>query len=100
MRSGGYCPDDLRSGVMDDEMIAKRSVYATVGKVEEIFAKLCFDADKSLGEPAACRYFLNWYDETPRDEMRREMIAELDRAILERTPADVPLQAAEPETAA
>jgi len=24
------------------------------------------------GEPAGCRWFLNWFDETPRDDMRRE----------------------------
>jgi hypothetical protein len=56
----------------------------TVAEVEEEFARLCFEADQVLGEPAACRYFLNWYDETPRDEMRRELLAEVDLALADR----------------
>ena len=54
---------------------------ATVGQVEEGFATLCFKVDQTLGEPAACRWFINWFDECPRDEMRREMIAEIDLAL-------------------
>lgn len=49
----------------------------TVAEVEDAFAAFCFDADQRLMEPAACRYFLSWYDECPRDEMRRELISEL-----------------------
>src|SRR3954449_2563359 len=56
----------------------------TVGEVEEFFARMCFEVDQRLGEPAACRWFLNWYDETPRDEMRRELLAEVQRAIVAR----------------
>lgn len=41
---------------------------ATVGQVEEFFARACFEADQRLGEPAACRHFLNWWDDTPRTE--------------------------------
>ncbi len=54
----------------------------TVGEVEEAFAKACFEADQRLGEPAACRWFLNWFDDTPRDEMRRDLLAEVKREIL------------------
>src|SRR5438552_11848691 len=43
--------------------------YATVEQVEMYFARLCFEADKLLGEPATCRYFLNWFDFTPRGEV-------------------------------
>lgn len=57
---------------------------STVDQVEEFFAKACFDADQRLGEPAACRHFLNWFDDTPRDEMRRELLAEVERAIAAR----------------
>ena len=56
----------------------------SVAEVEEDFARLCFEADQVLGEPAACRYFLNWYDETPRDEMRRELLAEVELVLAER----------------
>jgi hypothetical protein len=56
----------------------------TVGEVEEFFAKACFEADQRLGEPAAVRYFLNWFDDTPRDEMRRQLLPEVDRVLAER----------------
>ena len=52
-----------------------------VGQVEEYFARACFDADTRLGEIAACRWFLNWFDETPRDEMRRELLPEVEAAL-------------------
>lgn len=50
----------------------------TVGGVEKFFARACYDADQALQEPAACRWFLSWFDDTPRDEMRRELMAEID----------------------
>src|SRR3954452_22763482 len=59
-----------------------------VGEVEEFFARACFEADQRLGDPAACRWFLNWFDDTPRDEMRRELLAEVERALAERLPVD------------
>jgi hypothetical protein len=57
---------------------------ATVGEVEEFFARLCYDADEKLGEPAACRWFLNFWDDTPRSELRGLMIAEIESNIAER----------------
>ncbi len=54
---------------------------AIVKDVEEQFARICFAANCTLGEPAAIRWFLNWADDTPRDEMRREMLAEVNRAL-------------------
>jgi hypothetical protein len=56
----------------------------TVGEVEEYFARCCFAADQNLGESAACRWFLNWFDDTPRDEMRDELLGEVQRAIEDR----------------
>ena len=56
----------------------------TVAEVEEFFARVCFEVDQRLGEPAACRWFLNWFDETPRDEMRRLLLAEVSRALAAR----------------
>jgi hypothetical protein len=53
----------------------------TVGEVEEFFARMCFEIDKRLGEPGGARWFLNWFDSTPRDEMRRELGAEVALAI-------------------
>jgi hypothetical protein len=60
----------------------------TVGQVEEFFARLCYEADQRLGEPAACRWFLNWFDDTPRHDMRRELLGEVQRALAERLPFD------------
>jgi hypothetical protein len=60
----------------------------TVGDVEAYFAKLCFEADKRLGEPAGCRWFLNWFDETPRDRMRANLLIEVERALADRVPED------------
>ena len=57
----------------------------TVGEAEEFFAMLCFNADQRVGEPAGCRWFLCWYDETPRDEMRRELKWEIDRELSRRS---------------
>jgi hypothetical protein len=53
----------------------------TVAEVEEFFARMCFEIDQRLGEPAGCRWFLNWFDETPREEMRHELLAEVNRAL-------------------
>jgi hypothetical protein len=56
----------------------------SVAEVEEYFARLCFEVDQRLGEPAACRWFLNWFDETPREEMRDLLLAEVNRTLAQR----------------
>jgi hypothetical protein len=61
----------------------------TVAEVEEFFARVCFACDQALEEPAACRWTLNWFDETPRDEMRRLLLPEVERALASRTPGVV-----------
>lgn len=53
-----------------------------IGEVEEFFARSCFEADQRLKEAAACRWFLNWYDDTPRDQMRKDLIPEVLLAVL------------------
>ena len=73
----------------------------TVGEVEEFFARACFEADQRLGEPAACRYFLNWFDDSPRDVMRAELLAEVERVLAERFPVAPETEpAGQPKTAA
>lgn len=62
----------------------------SVGQVEAFFARACFEADQRVGEPAACRRFLNWFDDTPRDQMRRELLAEVERALAARAAELVP----------
>ena len=54
-----------------------------VGEIEDFFHNLCDAADAVFNEPAACRYFLNWHDDTPRAEMRRELLAEVTRSLQE-----------------
>lgn len=56
----------------------------SVGEVEQFFGRKCFEADQLTGEPADCRWFLNWFDDTPRDEMRRELLAEVELSLRER----------------
>jgi hypothetical protein len=56
----------------------------TVGEVEEFFARVCFETDGRLGEPTACRRFLNWFDDTPRAEVRRLLLEEVDRTLARR----------------
>ena len=53
----------------------------SVGEVEEFFARACFEADQRLGEPAACRWFLNWFDDTPRGELKRHLLPEIERSL-------------------
>src|SRR5262249_35426452 len=56
----------------------------TVGEVEEFFARMCFEIDQRMGEPAACRWFLNWFDDTPREQMRSELLGEVQRVLAQR----------------
>lgn len=51
--------------------------FPSVGEVEEGFARLCSECDRITGEPASCRYLLNWSDDTPRERMRAELAAEI-----------------------
>lgn len=60
----------------------------TVGDVEELFAAYCFDADQRLGEPGACRYFLNWFDQTPRQEAFRDLLGEVEHDLTRREMQD------------
>jgi len=73
---------------------------ATVGEVEEYFARSCQEADQALGEPAACRYFLNWFDDTPRDAMRHLMLEEVDRILAQRVRVEEPAEVNEPRVKA
>lgn len=60
---------------------------ATVGAVEEFFARACIEADQRLGEPAACRWALNWFDNTPRPQMFAELLAEVELELARREQA-------------
>ncbi len=58
----------------------------SVGEIDGQFGQLCAEADQRLGEPQATRYFLNWYDEVPRNTMRFELLTEVERTLRERFP--------------
>lgn len=57
----------------------------SVAEVEEFFARMCFEIDSRLGEPAGCRWFLNWFDETPREEMRMSLASEVMAELYHRS---------------
>lgn len=78
----------------------KGNELGTVAEVEEFFARTCFEVDQALGEPAACRWFLNWFDETPREEMRALLLTEVERALAERKAEKGDSPAESDETAA
>jgi hypothetical protein len=59
----------------------------TIGEVVREFDRICQAADTLLGEPASCRWFLDWFDLTPRTQVRRELRAEVERALAERRAA-------------
>ncbi len=82
----GYIGASENGGFADETQTGKQTNpdAATVGTVEEFFATACFQADQRLGEPAACRWFLNWFDETPRDQMRRELLPEVEAELAKR----------------
>jgi hypothetical protein len=55
-----------------------------VAGVEEYFARLCFQTDEACGNPADCRWFINWADETSRAEMRASLLPEVTRELSRR----------------
>lgn len=58
-----------------------------VGDVDDWFAAKCFQADQLCGEPHACRHLLNWFDDSPRDVMRAELLAEVELVLSQRRAA-------------
>ncbi len=54
-------------------------------QIENRFAELCAGADSRIGEYAACRWFLNWHDETPREAMLSALASEIEAEIKRRT---------------
>lgn len=55
-----------------------------IGDLATFFNHLCSTADDRLGELAGCRYFLDWYDQTPRPVMRHELLGEVNRLLNDR----------------
>ena len=56
----------------------------TVGDIELAFAKTCHAADELLGGPAAVGCFVNYWDESPRKQVVRELLAEVRLELAKR----------------
>lgn len=56
----------------------------TVAEAEDYFHWLCCETDNKIGEPASTRYFLNWFDDTPREEMRAKLLPIVNETINDR----------------
>lgn len=54
---------------------------STVNDLSVFFGRACYEADRLLGEPAACRWFFNYFDESPREVAFRDLLAEVNREI-------------------
>ena len=59
---------------------------ATIAEAVQEFDRVCRAADAALGEPAGCRWFLDWFDLTPRAQVRRLLAPEVERVLAERRP--------------
>jgi hypothetical protein len=55
-----------------------------VREVEEAFAAACFQCDNAIGKYADCRWFLNYWDETPRAELFAQFLPEVEKSLLAR----------------
>lgn len=53
----------------------------TVGQVEEYFQRICLEAEQLLGREYVYVHFLNWFDDTPWDTVRRELLEEVELAL-------------------
>lgn len=54
---------------------------ATVGEVEEFFARRCWDCDQATGEPASVKHWLNHWDDTPRAAAIADLLPEVEREL-------------------
>lgn len=60
----------------------REGLLESVGEVEEAFARACYEIDRLLGEPAACRHFLNWFDEGTRENVLRDLGAAVELSLM------------------
>ena len=57
---------------------------ATAGEVEDLFARLCFDADEAIGEQYVCRHFLNWFDGTHMSVVAKDLVPVIEEILSSR----------------
>jgi len=77
----GQCPQDVVAGCGICYGGWQGDGLDTWDALEVFFAKVCFETDFAIGYPCACSRFLNWHDETPRDQMRAGLLPEVERAL-------------------
>lgn len=56
-----------------------------VGSVHQKFAEICCIAEQLTNVDCFTACFLNWFDETERNEMRRKLLFEVNRSLALRT---------------
>lgn len=56
----------------------------TVSEIEEFYVRLCDAIDERLADGLGFRWFVNWFDDTPRLEMRSQLLPEVERSLSER----------------
>jgi hypothetical protein len=54
-----------------------------VGTLHLAFRRLCCSADDLLDEALASSAFIHWFDDAPRSEMRRQLLAEIEEQATE-----------------
>jgi len=57
---------------------------ATVQDAEDWFAWVCGQIDRRLKDPFSCRWFMQFWDNTPRPEARRQLLIEVERSLARR----------------
>jgi hypothetical protein len=55
-----------------------------VADPEEFFARIVAGAGERLGDPSAAGYFLRWWDDGRRDEVRQRLLTAVRRALARR----------------
>lgn len=58
---------------------------ATVGEVDEFFARMCHEIDRRMGYDKAYLQFVTWFDSEQRTTMRRLLLPEIDLALATKT---------------
>ena len=74
--SQGACPIGLVGWLGDG--------LETAAEVHDYFADVARVCDELTGEECSMRHFTQFVDDTPRDQMRAQLLAEVDRVLNER----------------
>lgn len=61
--------------------IGRINMLKYADELYEYFARMCYNIDQNMGEPSAVRYLLNWYDDSPWEDVKNGSIEELEAAL-------------------